>query len=260
MKLLILALVAIYFCAIQAAPSCTSANYCMGCHASTADKCTSCFSWASGSIKAKALNSSTYDCKTALSYTVTDAKYYDGAATTTTAASANSNYNHVMVCSKDFLNYTSASGANACSNTALTGCTKIDNCDQTVCWDASGTVTGGCRLCKKDYSQTITSSLKPGGSACASGNTITNCETQFGYYNGSTTAAVCATCKSKYAVSNGSAGCTAYTTDSNCRYLASGNTECDSCWHAYYWNTSTCKLVANILSFAMIGVAAFFFN
>jgi len=164
------------------------------------------------------------------------------------------------MCKKTYLNYTNTGGVTACSNTKTTSCTDISNCDLTVCWDTSGTVTSGCRWCKKNYSPTITSTNAAGATACTSGNTITNCETQMAYWDGSSTSAYCYICKSKYAVNANSNGCTGYTADSNCRKLQSSGTSCQTCWHSYYWNATVCKLASNLMSVAMIAFAAFFFN
>ncbi len=75
----IIVVIAIIFSAVYTSPTCTKANYCMGCAASpSADTCTSCYNWVAGTIGAKALNASTNDCKTSLNYIVTYAKYYSG--------------------------------------------------------------------------------------------------------------------------------------------------------------------------------------
>jgi len=258
MKLFVAILIACMMVRGYKAQSCTSANYCIGCSSTTTNACTSCFNWGSGKIGAKALNVSSSNCQTALSLTVTDAKFYIGSTTTTNSLATGTLFNNVLQCKKTYLNYTYTGGVTACSNTATSGCTAVSNCDQMVCWNNS-TVTSGCRFCKRNYSATITSTNVAGATACASGNTITNCETQMAYSSGSATSALCYICKSNYAVASTALTCTSYSTDSNCRQLNSSGT-CSQCWFAYYWNTSKCKLAANLMSVAMIAFAAFFFN
>jgi len=85
MKLFIAILIACMMVRGYKSVSCTAANYCMACSSSTTDACTSCFNWGSGKIGAKALNSTSANCQTALSLTVTDAKFYSGSTTTTDA-------------------------------------------------------------------------------------------------------------------------------------------------------------------------------
>merc|ERR1712159_651908 len=108
----------------------------MGCHASTANVCLSCFNWGSGSVGARALASNT--CANKLSTTlVTDCKYYSGTNGGTTQTA-----NNCSICKKDYMNINSATPTVACSNTAsnTTTCTgKISNCEQTVCLTTNGT-------------------------------------------------------------------------------------------------------------------------
>ena len=225
----------------------------MACNMSTANACDACFNWGSGSVKARALISSA--CTTVMSTTlITDCKYYSGSNNGTTQTITN-----CQVCNKDFLNVNANTTTVTCSNTAAntTTCTgKVSDCDQTTCYTADGTTyTLACKLCGKNKAGSGTATANAGYAACA-GTALTNCE--YHYYNGS--AQACYSCKSNYAVASTTTSCTAFTTDSNCRQLNSAGT-CHYCWHAYYWNTSTCKLTAfvSIMSTAALAVLAYLF-
>merc|ERR550532_2043765 len=227
-------------CSIQyarAAVSCVATNYCMECHASTANYCLACFNWGSGSVGARQLASNT--CTTAMANKITDCKYYTGYSTSTKSAS------DCLMCNKDYNNANYSTNVATCSNTAAntTTCTaKVSNCEQTLCYTADGTTYSLlCKVCKSEYapSGTLTSGI--GSTACATTSKITNCELH--YLSGTTVA--CYTCKSNYAVASTSTTCSSYTTDSNCRQL-NANSVCGHCWAAYYFNVSTCKLQASL--------------
>jgi len=262
MKLIALFAIIGLIALIKTTPTCVATNYCMSCDSTTANKCMTCFNWGSGKVGARAYNSSSYHCTTTLTLTTANTMFYSGSITTTTTNSAGTGYNNVWQCKKTYLNYTGSSGVSACSDTASpTTCTKISNCEQSKCHTTSGgTTTSGCVRCKRNYGATITSSTPAGATACSGSVNITNCEYEAGIYGGSTTARYCYSCKSKYATNNAMGACTSYTTDSNCRQLQTDGTNCYTCWHSYYWNATKCKLAANLLSFVLIGLAAFFFN
>jgi len=239
---------------VVSTPSCAASLYCMGCAMSTADSCSSCFNWGSGSVGARALASNA--CTNALSTTaVTDCKFYSGVNGGSTQT-----INNCSMCTKDFLNLNNNASpvTVTCSDTAAntTTCTgKVANCDQTACYTADGTnYVLACYMCSKGYSGSGTATENAGYSACATTSNITNCD--YHYLSGASTLA-CYSCGSGYAVASTSTTCSAFTTDSNCRQLHSDGT-CASCWHAYYWNTSTCKLRAlvTVLSAMTLAILA----
>lgn len=251
MKLVFCLLIAVLV-AQTFAVSCAAAHYCMGCHATTANTCLSCFNWGSGSVGVRALVSSS--CTTAMTTTkVTDCKWYSGTNNGTTQ-----DVNNCQMCNKDYLNKNASTAVPTCSNTALntTTCSaKVSNCEQTVCYTANGTTyTLACGMCKKNYAGSGTATANAGYASCSTSGVITNCE--YHYYTGS--ALGCYSCKSNYAVASTSTTCTAYTTDSNCRQLHSTGS-CGYCWHSYYWNVSTCKLTAfvTILSTTALAILAY---
>ena len=219
----------------------------MGCDTNTADSCLACFNWGSGSIGARALISAL--CTTAITTAlVTDCKFYSGFGNGTTQSLSN-----CSMCNKDFINQNANTTTVTCSNTAAntTTCTgKIDNCLQTACYTADGTTyVNNCNMCIKNYAGTGTAT-GVGWSSCAASTAITNCEYQF--LPGASTNA-CYSCKSNYAVASTSLTCSAYTTDGNCRQLDSSG-DCAYCWHAYYFNISTCKLTAFMTAISMMSL------
>jgi len=230
--------------------TCVATNYCMSCDSTTANQCGSCFNWGSGSLGARstATTSGVQHCQTARpsGLATTDCKFYSTVASTATTKS----YGNCGWCKKKYLTYNASTLAEVCTDTALTGCTAVSNAEWTNCYTAtSGTVSAGASVCSKGYygSGTATNGGYP---TCTKGS-VSNCDW-------AATSTTCYFCKSKYARSTTST-CTSYTTDSNCIQL-DANSACSTCWNAYYWNATTCKLAAGIMSVAFMAVAALFFN
>merc|ERR1712139_71599 len=219
--------------------SCAATQYCMGC--SSTNVCSSCFNWGSGTVGARSLASST--CTASLTRTASNSKYYSGTHTNSSNWAVGS-----AVCTggKHFtVNSTGATPYTAtCASAVPTGVTAVANCEYPQVSTTSSGSTAYCALCKKGKGGNSTST------SCA-GTAITNCDYAYG--------TSCGACKSKYAVASTGLTCTAFTTDSNCRQLASDGT-CGSCWHAYYFNATVCKLFAKIAvaGFAM-AISAFLF-
>merc|ERR1712070_1365034 len=148
-------------------------------------------------------------------------------------------------------NATNASIAITCSDTAIntTTCTAaVANCEQSMCYTLGATATLGCRLCSSGYKGGATSVTDADGiilgyTTCTAGS-ITNAE----YYNVMNNAQA-GTCKSGYAVANAATSCVAFTTDSNCRSLGTGDTYCGQCWYAYYFSLTVCTLSASLMTF-----------
>lgn len=248
MKLTLCLLLLISF--VATTPSCAASGYCMGCAMSTADSCTACFNWGSGSVGARALASNA--CANKLTTTaITDCKFYSGVNGGSTQT-----INNCSMCNKDFLNMNNnGTPTVTCSDTAAntTTCTgKVSNCDQTSCYTADGSsYTLACYMCSKGYTGTGTATENAGYASCTQTGIISNCE--YHYLSGASTQA-CYSCASGYAVASTGTTCSAYTTDSNCRMLHSDGT-CSNCWHAYYWNVSTCKLRAMVTVLSTISLA-----
>jgi len=230
-----------------------AASYCMG-NNDNATTCSACFNWGSGTVGARQLAISA--CGTAVANTVASCKYYTGTNTSTVSLQ------DCMVCdSMTWLNLTdhltAGSRVRACSDTAVntTTCTAVpSNCDQGLCYvNASGTASVGCRLCSSGYKGSGTAISSNDGNVgyptCVS-QTITNCDLP-----SATAATDCYTCNSNYAVVTAGTSCTAFTTDSNCRKLGTGDTYCSQCWHAYYFTTTTCTLTAKIFAFSGLVIA-----
>lgn len=232
--------------------TCAATSNCMGCTESGTDSCTACFNWGSGTKGARQL--ATTSCATAVANTVADCKYYNGGITATKAAS-----DCLMCNGKDWLNLTMAGTiAVACSNTAgnaTTCAATVANCDQSVCSlaNSSGTTYSKlCGSCSKGYkgSGTAVSGMYP---TCTTSGIITNCDLHAGSSN-------CYTCASGYAVVTAQTSCTAFTADSNCRKLGTGDTFCQECWAGYYFTATVCTLGAYvmIMSAMTLAVLAFF--
>merc|ERR1719215_1054594 len=229
------------------AASCQAADYCMGCHQTTANSCTSCFNWGSGKVGARgrATANALDNCQAAQPTVLTTAncKFYSGSALTTTTAKSSGN---CSFCSKKYRVWTVATSAETCTDTAASGCTAVANAEFTTCY-VDTTTSSGAGACKKGHypSGTVTNAGFP---TCTKGE-VANCD----YASGSAT---CSVCKSGYAV-NTSSTCTAFTTDKNCSSLFADST-CSTCWPAYYWNVSTCKLASSLISVSFLALAALF--
>lgn len=231
-----------------------AASYCMG-NNDNATTCSSCFNWgAGGTIGARQLAANA--CTTAVANSVTDCKIYNGLITSTKSMA------DCMMCkSKDWLNVTNhatpASIAITCSNTSIsttTCATKVANCEQSVCFKhTDNTYSVLCGMCSSGYMGSGTRNANLPLYPTCSTNTITNADVG----NPGDNAKVY-TCKSGHAVANAHTSCVAFTTDSNCRELGTGDTYCGQCWHSYYFDTTTCKMGASLMSFAGIVMAALY--
>jgi hypothetical protein len=156
----------------------------MGCHATTANQCTACFNWGSGKVGARALSTSgVINCQTAItaSWRVTDAKVYSGAENTGQSVQT---ITSVLVCKKDYKNFTQTGSALACSDTSIAlnsvTVTKVKDCQSTVVYNStSGTDSFGCYYCDKGKAPSGTWSAttwvgSPG--ACTNYTGIANCD------------------------------------------------------------------------------------
>lgn len=244
----------------MSAPSCIKDNYCLGCDASVANKCTACHSWMKGTIGPKLLNASTYDCKTDRSGSiVADCKNY----MSTTATTADSVGNNCVMCDgKDWLNYDSTSSpqVNTCSDTAIdaTNCAStISDCEVSMCLKTVSGTKAVCAMCKSGYAGKSGAYQTNWGmfNACEKSTAIANCDK----FTASGSTIQCYTCDSDYAVKSDSTSCVAFTTDSNCRQLNSSNA-CSHCWYSYYWDAAKCTLKANLCSFVSLVFAFLYIN
>lgn len=229
---------------------------------STVKTCIACHNWASGTIGAREIKSGA--CTTKVTNTVASCLYYTG------LIAAAKTYNDCRHCNKmtwmNITEKTKAVSSIACSNTAVSTTTckaKVLNCSQNLCVDyGSSTYKVGCNQCAKGFissgtkiSATNTATTVLGYSACTATGAITNCE--LGDFQ---TPTKCYTCKSGYAVVTAATSCKAFTLDSNCRLLGTGDAECVECWMAYYFNLTKCILGANIMALGglVMFVLAFF--
>lgn len=234
----------------------------MACSLSVNNKCDACFNWPGGTIGTRYLDTATTpnDCQEILLYLLVDeCQYYDGMTTINQVART---INTCMACKKDFLRWQEQGSYAACTNWAPIKCSKIENCQTTVCFDnvtekaTPGSYSYGCRMCDKNYSGETWDTVNGAGSkTCVKKNVITNCEFSI---QRSATVQNCYSCASGYAVGSAQTSCTSFTNDSNCRLLHSGEAYCHYCWHSYYWDTKTCALNGRLgkLSLAIVAVMA----
>ena len=220
--------------------SCAATQYCMGC--SSTNVCSSCFNWGSGKVGARSLASNT--CTATLTRLTTDAKMYSGTFTSTSNWSVGS-----VFCKDSKYHYVDSTVAtpytSTCSKTAISGVTRVADCEHDAILKSSSTSTVAyCVVCAKGKGGLSTN-------LGCTGTVITNCD----YASGTS----CTYCKSKYAVASTGTSCTSFTSDSNCARLASDGT-CGSCWSAYYFNATVCKLFAKIsVAGIALAISAFFY-
>jgi len=249
---ILIALVAIQATlAAQGTPAATS--LCMG-NTDDSTNCSSCYNWGPGTIGARMMVANV--CTPALTNKVTDCQVYSG------SAGSNKSVTDCSICDgKDWLNLTTnaapASRVIACSNTALdkTACAStISNCKQSICLKDGSTYKAYCSMCDSGYKPSGTQVTVEGNpmwyTACTSGSL-----TEAKYYSGMNPLHAY-TCSSDFAVANDNLSCKAFTKDSNCRKLGTGNTYCGECWYSYYFDTTTCKLAAGLMAFGGIVMAA----
>merc|ERR550514_1515650 len=232
------------------AVSCKSDNWCKGCHASTADQCTSCFDGGAD-------EGARYMVGTVCSGTVTaitNCKHYISSLTTAAAATAGGSTGGCLVCNSGYYTVITQNPANTytttCASALPTGCTAITNCASTYCSvDTPGnTQTAGCRYCS--------SGAATAANTCNTTHAITNCT--YEYWHPTNTQNECWQAASGYSVSNTATTTTAYTTDSNCHSLQAGNTTCRECTFGYYWDSTSCKQAAGLISAAFAALAVLF--
>jgi hypothetical protein len=199
--------------AAQGTPPSTS--FCQG----NTDGSVACSSCHNSGTNARYLASNT--CTSLVTNVVTNCKYYNPAITTTKQAT-----DCLQCSSKTWLNITMTGTVPAitCSDTAAvtaTCATSLTNCEQSVCYTSSASATNvACASCSSGYmgSGTVVFAGYP---SCIT-NTLANCDVAFN----STT---CSLCKSGYKVAVSGGACVAFTVDSNCRQLGTGNAYCGQC-------------------------------
>jgi hypothetical protein len=227
--------------AAQGTPAATS--FCQG----NNDNATTCSSCHNAGTNARYLANGT--CITMVTNVITDCKYYNPSITTTKAAT------DCFECdNKNWLNVTETGPAITCSDTAAVAATctaTLTNCDQSVCYTNAASVTNmSCAKCDSGY--TGSGTIANGGYPACTTTTIANCDIGAG--------TACSTCKSGYAVAAAGTSCVAFTTDSNCRAMGTGDTYCGSCDFGYIFNLLVCESSAKLMAFSGLIMALFFFN
>merc|ERR1712178_464694 len=179
--------------------------------------------------------------------TTTDVKFYAGSFTT---SNTNTVSWSVAMCD-DSKHWQATAYTNPVKGSCVSkpsSLTEIADCKyRSINQTAASTYVAYCNLCDKGKAGNATYT------SC-SGSAMSNCDYQSG--------TDCYYCKTDYAVnhtaSNNVFSCTAYTTDNNCRKLLSAGV-CGTCWDAYYFNGTTCKLFAKIFAAGLMLAASIFF-
>jgi hypothetical protein len=146
------------------------------------------------------------------------------------------------------------------SDQGLSACKEIEHCKTVVCFKpSSGDLTSACRMCDKGYyGSSWEATNSTGSEVCTKGMGIGNCELtrQVG-----ASSHICYACEKNYTVDFDQTGCIAWTIDSNCRRLQTGNKDCYYCWHSYFWASNVCKLGSYLMGCMGIvvgGILTFF--
>jgi len=272
MKLQIFLLIALFTIAI-AEPSCDLDSMCMGCDATTADKCTHCYNGVVATYGARALVSNA--CSTKLT-PITDCEVYRNDLSAAAAATVAGNYPCWKCASgKDMImtptttgdyqtselissdTWTSTfAGTASCGtkdSTASTGGTDLTNCTNVVTistGQASGADIPDGRYCLMTASgygfDTSDADGAYKNAVNASGDVAAGCDNYI-MGAGETSAYKCHNPTSGHAISSTGIIGVAFTTDTNCRQLSTGDLVCGVCTDAYWFGGSTCYLSAKML-------------
>jgi len=259
MKLLCLLLALTSF--VITAPSCAKTAYCMGCSATTADACTSCYNKGDhATLKPKAFASNA--CANDLTTTglVTGCGVYSGTSAGTAIGARDCGK---CTTAAHIMNITSASGVDtavACEAAAThADCVAKENCTQQGCHSNGGSgedldYTALCMMCNSGYMGTALTNITGLGVATCIEITLENCLLSV---VDAAKANLCYTCATGYAVASGLTTCLAYTADTNCRVLSTA-TECGECLSGYWFNGSKCSLTAlvSVLSTMSLAIVA----
>jgi len=160
---------------------------------------------------------------------------------------------------KKFLTYSTAAAGTTCTDTAPTmtsgTCAEIANCAQTVCITNATTNSVYCAACSNGaWPATVNGGVTLTCTTTQPTGAIANC-----YYNGNSSATTtvthtCFGCNTGFAV-NSTGSCTAHTASEGCNSLQSDNTNCHTCWPAYYFSGALCVLKSFVG--VLVGLAAF---
>lgn len=99
--------------------------------------------------------------------------------------------------------------------------------------------------------------------AAATTHVFSNCSTYIGGRIAGTTTKTqvnnCYLCKTGFAVGNKKLTCTAFTKDTQCRFLDGLGTGCEGCKENYHFGGTTCVLSSNLIGLAFVALVALFF-
>lgn len=229
---------------------CIGSAFCMGCDTVTESKCTACYNYSKGintNVKAQSYDEDEgiNNCKKDLPEhkQIIGCNYYNGGQR---FSDPNDAYT-CQSCDTPFLNWDFATGEAKCESIpgeACAGISKpIPSCQQTVCYKGETGNSYGCRMCKKGYAgYNWDTNNFSGSQTCMKMIVISNCNFA---QQISTSSYFCYSCASNFAVSSNKKTCESFTKDPFCRKLASGNLQCEYCYHGFMWDTIKCRLKAN---------------
>lgn len=243
----------------QSLTQCKKSSYCLGCDSVIQDKCTACFNGGLSGIGTRELSfdpvQGVNNCKNFLveERRIKGCKYYSGSETT----GGQNDVNTCFRCEEAYLNWDELTLKAECSDIKGLGCKDLEkpipNCLSTVCFSGRSGNSYGCRMCDKKYSGYIWDENNNAGSlVCMKIIVISNCEFS---RQVSTSTFFCYSCLVGFAVSSNETQCVAFTKDTTCRKLGSGNTQCEYCWDGYYWDTVKCILAGYIPGFSVASFA-----
>lgn len=255
--------------------SCSASDRCLSCVASV---CTLPDSTGYLCTKTAPIKCSTK--RTATTNLITNCKYY----ITPTAIGADyqtaakpSLKNGCFQCDTGYfalitMDATGAYKSEACSKTAITGCavaTDYTNCDNKVCVDdlKAKTKTAYCRKCSTGFipdGKAVTGQVYvTGAKTCAAAKTgVAGYDANCSFYAplvGAGTTGVCYECKATYVLQAGTCKLSATNSTNGCR-IQDASAKCTHCVDGKIFNGDKCGLGGKLIGFALIALAALFFN
>lgn len=263
MKTLLLGILTLIliFIPITSEPNCPKSSYCQSCQDT---QCQACFNF-SDDGKAGLTNSAT-TCQTDMPSTYivenciiyfpyTPSEVYESMPQSTKIG-------RCKISSKKYINISYTDGLEIVSDSpiVLTNniCYPLNNCEQTVCYDAINYDFVWCNQCSYGFYPTFVlqndSSTQYRAGGCRSGGIIKNC---YWYENiGTSQVPLCTVCLEGWVANYQGTACVAKSTSTEyCNILANGSlSDCYQCWNGYLFEGATCvlKSMFSVASFIII--------
>lgn len=265
MKITIFLLIALFALA-QAEPSCDLDSMCMGCDATTADKCTQCYNGVVATYGPRALVSNACSTKlteftgcTIYRSTLTAAamptsgnypcwKCATGKVNTATLSSGVATTGGITT---TIVGLTTAYAASCADSNPTGGVQALTNCSSLVAVPDTNDAAAGqmCLITADGYMHDIATSATDaiGKQALTQTGVATGCKNYI-YTMASTPTSTCHDPTSGNAINAAGTAGVAFTTDTSCRQLATGDLVCGVCTDAYWFGGAKCYLTARMLA------------